>query len=110
MRLGRIFTLAALEVCRVFLVVAFEPDHFRVALEGEDVGGDAVEEPAIVRDHHRAARLGEQGFFQCAQRLDVQVVGGLVEQQHVAAGLQHLGQVNAVAFTARQLADQLLLL
>jgi hypothetical protein len=49
-------------------------------------------------------------FFERAQGFDVQVVGGLVEQQHVAAFLQHLGQVHAIALAARQLADQLLLL
>ena len=45
-----------------------------------------------------------------AQRLDVEVVGRLVQQQHVAAALQHLGEVHAVALAARELADQLLLL
>ena len=63
-----------------------------------------------MRDDHRAAREGQQAFFQRAQRFHVEVVGGFVEQQHVAARLQHLRQVNAVAFTARQLADDLLLL
>ncbi len=43
------------------------------------------------------------------QRLDVEVVGRLVEQQDVAAGLEHLGHVHAVALTARELADVLLL-
>src|SRR5687767_10979973 len=42
----------------VFLVigeVALEPFHVAVALEGEDVRGDAVEEPAVVADDDRAA-------------------------------------------------------
>ena len=43
------------------------------------------------------------------KRLDVEVVGRLVEQQHVAAALQHLGDVDAVALAAGQLADVLLL-
>src|SRR5690606_5068483 len=29
-------------------IAALEPFHFGIALEGKDVGGDAVEEPAIV--------------------------------------------------------------
>jgi hypothetical protein len=62
-----------------------------------------------VADHHGAAREVEQRVFQRAQRLDVEVVGRLVEQQHVAARLQHLGQVDAVALAARELADLLLL-
>ena len=44
-----------------------------------------------------------------AQRVDVEVVGRLVEQQHVAAGLEQLGQVHAVALAAGQHADRLLL-
>src|SRR5262249_34672323 len=35
--------------------VPFEPRHLRVALEREDVRRHAVEEPAVVGDHHRAA-------------------------------------------------------
>src|SRR4029079_14198967 len=58
----------------------------------------------------RAAGEAQQRFFQRAQRLDVQVVGRLVEQHQVAAALQYFRQVHAVALAARQLADQLLLL
>ena len=93
----------------VVLVVALEPDHLAVALEGEDVGGDAVEEPAVVADHHRAAGEGQQRLLERAQRVDVEVVGGLVEQQQVAAALEQLGQVDAVALAAREVADLLLL-
>ena len=89
MRCGCVGVVAAapLEVLDVLRVVALEPDDLAVALEGEDVGGDAVEEPAIVRDHDRAAREAQQRLLERAQRLDVEVVGRLVEQQHVAAGL-----------------------
>ena len=45
--------------------VALEPGHLRIALEGEDVRGDAIEEPAVVADDDRAAgeilqRAGER--------------------------------------------------
>ena len=36
-------------VCLVLLVGALEPHGLRVSLESEDVGRDAVEEPAVVR-------------------------------------------------------------
>ena len=40
---------------------SLEPDpHLGIALEGEDVGRDPVEEPAVVRDHHGAAGEVEQ--------------------------------------------------
>ena len=73
------------------------------------MGGDAVEEPAVVADDHRAAGEGEERVLEGAQRVDVEVVGRLVEQQHVAAAAQHLGQVDPVALAARELADLLLL-
>jgi hypothetical protein len=62
-----------------------------------------------VRDDHGAAGEGQQALFERAQRFDVEVVGRFVEQQHVAALLQQLGQVHAVALAARQHADLLLL-
>jgi hypothetical protein len=45
----------ALLVLLVVLEVALEPLDMGVALEGEDVGADAVEEEAVVGDHHGAA-------------------------------------------------------
>ena len=85
---------------------AFEPRRLRVALEGEDVRRDAIEEPAIVRDHHGAAGEVEQRLLEGAQRVDVEVVGRLVEEQDVAARAQHLRQMDAVALAAREVADR----
>ena len=93
----------------VGLEVALEPHDLGVALEREHVRGDAVEEPAIVGDDHRAAREGQQRLLERAQRVDVEIVGRLVEQQHVAAAAQQLGQVHAVALAAREHADLALL-
>src|SRR5437764_12414998 len=55
----------------VVLVIAFEPDDRAVALECEHVSRDAIEEPAIVADHDRAAREVQQRLFERAQRVDV---------------------------------------
>ena len=57
----------------------------------------------------RAAGEVEQRVLERPQRVDVEVVGRLVEQDHVGAGLQQLGQMHAVALAARELADLLLL-
>src|SRR5262245_45966687 len=46
---------AALLVLLVILEVALEPLHVAVALEGQYVGGHAVEEEAVVADHDGAA-------------------------------------------------------
>jgi hypothetical protein len=99
----------ALLVFLVVLEVALEPFDMAVALEGEDVGRDTVEEPAIMADDHGAAGEVLQRLFQRPQRVDVEIVGRLVEQQDVGAGLQHLGEMHAVALAARERADLLLL-
>src|SRR5438067_1649646 len=93
----------------VLAPVALEPGDLRVALEGEDVGGDAVEEPAVVGDHDGTPGEIEKRLLERAQRVDVEVVRGLVEQEHVAAAPQQLGKVHAVPLAARQLPDRLLL-
>src|SRR5262245_7179298 len=81
-----------------------------VAFERQDVRRDAIEEPAIVADDHGASRKLEQRLLERAQRVDVEIVGGLVEQDHVAALAQQLGEVHAVALTAAELTDLLLLI
>src|ERR1700726_2098964 len=93
----------------IILEIAFEPFDMAVAFEGQNMRGDAVEEPAVMADDHGAAGEILQRLFERAQGVDVEIVGGLVEQQHVGAGLEHLGQMNAVALAARQCADLLLL-
>ena len=76
---------AALLVLFVGFEVAFEPVDLAVAFEGQDVGGQAVEEEAVVADHHGAAGEVLQRAFKGAQGLDIEIVGGLVEQDDVAA-------------------------
>ena len=71
--------LAALDF--VHFVVALEPDDVGVSLEGEDVGRDPVEEPAIVADHHRATCRSSRATPSSsdAQSVDIEVVGRFVE-------------------------------
>jgi hypothetical protein len=87
----------------VVLVVALEPDHLAVALERQHVGGDAVQEPAVVADHDGAAREADERLLERAQRVHVEVVGRLVEQQQVPAALEQRGQVQAVALAPDRL-------
>src|SRR5688572_8070111 len=106
---GGVDAEAALLVLLVILEVAFEPFDVAVALESEDVRGDAVEEPAVVADDDGTAGIILERLLQRAQGVDVEIVGRLVEQQHVGAALQNFRQVHAVALAARQHADLLLL-
>ena len=88
---------------------ALEPGRLRVALEGEDVRRDPVEEPAVVGDHDGAAGEVDERILERAERVDVEVVRRLVEEEHVAARLEQLGEVDAVPLSAREVLDELLL-
>src|SRR2546421_8202325 len=91
-RPGRLRTEPVHLVLLVRVEVALEPEPpgrvLLVALPGQDVRGDPVEEHPVVRDDHGAAREVQQGVLQRSERLHVEVVGRLVEQDDVAADLQ----------------------
>lgn len=57
-----------------------------------------------MRDHHGTTRELQQGVFQRAQGFNVQVVGWFIEQQHVAANLQQLREMQTTTLTTRQFA------
>src|SRR5688572_14506865 len=64
----------------VLAVVALNPHRPAVSFKGQDMGRDAVQEPAVVADHHAAATEPLQSLLQGPQRVHVQVVGRLVQQ------------------------------
>ena len=69
-------------VLLVGLEIALEPVPIGrmlvVALPRQDVRGDAVEEPAVMGDHHGAARELDERVLERLQRLDIEVVRRLV--------------------------------
>src|SRR5882724_10763110 len=83
--------------------------HRAIAFKGENMTRDAVEKPAIVRYHHRAARKVLQAFLERTDRVHIEVVGGFVEEDEIRAALQKTRQMNAVALAAREDADLFLL-
>ena len=56
-------------------------------------------------DDDGAAGEVEERLLERAQRVDVEIVRRLVEQEQVAAALEQLGQVDAVALAAGELPD-----
>ena len=61
-----------------------------------------VQQPAVVADHDDRAAPIAQMPAEPVDRLDVQVVGGLVEQQHVGLGDEQRGERHAAPFAAGQ--------
>jgi len=75
------------------------------AVEFEDPLGGVVQEVAIVGDGHHGATEAAEELLQPVHGLGVQVVGGLVKQQHVGLGQQQAAQGHAALFTAGEVAD-----
>ena len=73
------------------------------------MGGDPVQEPAIMADHQTAAAEILEGLLKRPERVDVQVVGRLVEKKDIGAFLEHPRQMHPVSLPSRKHADLLLL-
>jgi hypothetical protein len=70
-----------------------------------DVGDGIQEFPVVADDDHRAG-IALQPRLEPDQGVEVQVVGGLVEQQQVARAHQRAGQLQAHAPAAREAVDR----
>ncbi len=68
--------LLAFQVAAVVARPVGEP----AALQVEDAGGQALQEHAVMGDEQQCATEAEQEFLQPGDGIDVQVVGGLVQQ------------------------------
>jgi hypothetical protein len=73
--------------------------------ELEDPLGGVVEEVAVVGDRDDGAGEALQELLEPVDRLGVEVVGRLVEEQHVGLGEQHAAERDAALLAARELAD-----
>ena len=76
------------------------------SVEVQHAGDRLVEQIEVVADHQQRAAVGAQELHQPHLGVDVEVVGRLVEQQHVAAGEQDAGQLDAPPLAAAQHADR----
>ena len=77
----RIGPEAAFSVFFIIGIIAFKPFDMAVAFKSQNMRGNTVEEPAIVRDDNRATGEVFQAFFQRAQRFNIQIIGRFIEQQ-----------------------------
>src|SRR5699024_3011200 len=78
-------------------------DHTVMHLPGG--GGNGVQEPAVVCDHHNGDPAGEQILRQPLHTLHVKVVGRLVEDDEVEVLHECGGEVGAAALTSGELTD-----
>ena len=99
LRLLLVDRLALRDLARGLLAAPVVPaagEEARAAgLQLEHGGADGLQEPAVVGDQHDRGVEARQRLLQPLQRLDVEVVGGLVQQQHVGVRRQRPRQRGA---------------
>ena len=76
-----------------------------VAHERVDDVADALEKVAVVAHHEQGAGPGVQVVLDDGEGVDVEVVGGLVQQQHVRLVHEQAQELQASAFTAGEFPD-----
>ena len=103
---------AAFPLRFVFGVIPVKKTHLALTLECQNVGRYSIQKPAVVADDDGAAgaEFSSSILFERADRIHVQIVGRLVEEQDIGALLQHAGEVNAISFAAGEGADDALLI
>ena len=92
------FVLLALEVELVVARIAAQA----TTIELHDASGDAAQETAIVGDEQKRRGKSRQELFQPDDRVDVQMVGRLVEQQEIGFSDQGASHHDAALQAARE--------
>ena len=76
-----------------------------LALQLEDMGGNAVKEIAVMGDNQHPAAVILQEAFQPLDHLDVQVVGRLIQKEEIRLPQQGLGQADAGLLSPGEVLD-----
>ena len=100
---------AAFAVCFVLRIISVKVDDFAISFKGEDMRGNAVEEPAVVRDDHGASAKIFKCVFHGAHCVHVEVICRFVQQYDIGTFFEDAREVNAVALAARELTNGFLL-
>lgn len=86
-------------------VVVAGPAGELAAVEFDDAVGHATQEGAVVRDEQQGDLFFEQEFLHPEDRVEVEVVGRLVEQQQAGLGGEGLGQQAAALKASREVVE-----
>ena len=87
-RLHRAFGGAGFGECIVIALVEGQ----LLVLKMQDPAHGAVEQVAVVADHHHRMRIARQKGFEPDGALKIEIVGRLIQQQKIWRGKQHRRQ------------------
>src|SRR5208337_1649260 len=93
-------------LAEIIVVATFILLHLPVVLDDQRAGDHVVEEGAVVADEQHGSLVVHQQRLEQFQRLDIQVIGRLVHDQHVRGPGEQLGQEQAAALSAGEVLHQ----
>ena len=97
MRTSSLLTKSLNTIGLVSLKVTLKPEPFTwvlvVTLPRKNVRSNAVQEPTVVAGYHRASREALKRILKAFQRLNIEVVGRLVQKQEVSTLLERKSKV-----------------
>ena len=91
---------------QVLLDPAGQVRDLPVAQQRDDRVAHALHEVPVVADDHERARPTVEQVLEAGEGVDVQVVGGLVQHQHVGLGHQEPGELQPSPLAAGELPDR----
>ena len=91
--------LAFLQVVAVVSAIGIK----RLVVDFDDEIADTVEEVAVVGDHEQRLVAASEKAFEPLNHLEVEVVGGLVEDEQLGFGDEHVGESHSLTLAAREL-------
>ena len=92
---------AGLSVGLILGIVTFEPGDGAIAFKRQNMGGDPIEEPAIMADHHHRASKIFECLLQCSEGVHIQVIRRFVQKKDIGFLLEHPCEVDAVSLSSR---------
>ena len=87
-----------LSVQVIFVVAGIDVNM--TALDFKDAGRKAIDKVAVVRDHDHGSVESSDGFEQNILGPEIEVIGGLVEQEKICRAHQDASQGIAIALSA----------
>ena len=84
----------------VFVDATGEGRDALVAVQGNEVIADPLEEVPVMRDHQESAGKAVKEILKCGESLDVEVVRRFVEDEDVRAAHEQAGELEPAALAA----------
>ncbi len=82
-------------------IAPLEPDDGALTFKRQNMGGDPIEEPAVMTDHnHRASKIFD-GLLQCSKGVHIEVIRRFVQKKDIGSFLEHPCEVDTVSLSPR---------